>query len=1169
MIRRTGKIALEVVGVAVAATAVLLAVLAWRLSSGPVSVSFLGGMIEDAAGPSLQGGALDIGDTVLLWSADDRRLSLRLMEVRLTGADGNDIAFVPQLAFQISLPALFRGVLAPTSVDFHGVSATLLRRPGTGITLAMAGADTPAQPVDPEAAAFVARLIDGLSSGDETGTPLDYLTHVGIRDGTLRLVDEVNGVAFDAPSANLVVFRGEGGLGATLRANISIDDTTTTVEMTGMLPSGSDIARIDARAANVVPAAFARMSPAFADYAVFDAPVEARGELQIKANGDMVAARLTLDAGRGEINLPDPWDASIPIEKAHAEVEFDGVGRRVDLIAAKFEAGPHSAVLTGRLDYRIADGLNIAGTTVDLAASNIHTEIPGFFEGPVDIESARLKGDFDFDALTAEIEELSIGTAGGGLSVNGTVRDAERSPAVRLSGRLDAMPLDAFKAIWPLPLAKGARDWVGLNLSGGDVTGGSFEIDMPAGMIDDADDRIPIPDENLQVEFAVSGATLRYIGEMPPMENVVANGRVIGNRFDAWVSSAQIELEDGGRLAVSEGHFDADELNRKGAPGHIAFTVDGATADILALLDHEPLNLIRNFGIDPRSVAGTGRVVGRLELPLVKTVTIADVDFGGTASATDLAIPNILENVSITSGTLDIDVSRAGLVARGPVGINGAPSLDLEWRESFVRESGVGSSYRLSGVLDDDGRKAVGVGLDDFLDGPAAFDATFTGDGREVNRANVKADLTNAVVKLGYASWSKTPGVPAAAELRLAFLTGGGFRVADFKLTGEEMEAHGNFTLGPDGRLTEADFPAVKLGPDNDFSFAAGPADDAAVAMSIGGARFDARQILSDIISGSDKNGEEAEVADEQTPLLSPDAVADPARRTTIRAEIARATGNNDTMFRAVSANVVQVDGRLWSLNVTAVDPQEAPLTARIGPDDTGVRHLAVASNDAGVVFRALDFTNSMRGGTLSATGVYDDTVAGSPLNGVVTIDAFRIANAPVLANILTVGSLTGIRDTLNGEGILFNRLELPFAITEGSIVVNDARTSGPAIGLTIKGNIDRATDRIDMEGTLVPAYTINSFLGQVPVLGPLIVGREGEGIFALTYRVRGSSTEPSVTVNPLSALAPGFLRRMFEFGGATVIDPPVERPAADSPALPDDTAPTAPQPDVSPAPQN
>ncbi|MDP2123345.1 MAG: AsmA-like C-terminal domain-containing protein [Parvibaculum sp.] len=1168
MIRRTSKIVLEVVGVAVAATAVLLAVLAWRLSSGPVSVAFLGGMIETAAAPSLQGGKLNVGDTVLRWSAADRRLSLRLVEVRLTGADDNVVAFVPELAFQISMPALLRGVLAPTAIDFYGVSATVLRRPDSGITLAMAGAGTPARPADPEAAAFVGRLIEALSAGEETGTPLDYLTHVGIRDGTLRLVDEVNGVAFDAPSANLVVFRGVGGLAATLQADIAIDDTFATVEMNGLLPSGADSAQIEARATNVVPAAFARMSPAFADYAVFNAPVGARGNLRIRANGDMLSARLTLDAGAGEIDLPNPWDASIPIEKAHAEVEFDGVARRIDLIGLTFEAGPHSASLVGRLDYRIGDGLNIAGATVDLVANNIHTEVPGFFEGPVDLETARLKGDFDFDSLSAEIEELTIETAGGGISVNGTVRDGERSPAVRVSGRLDAMPLDAFKAIWPLPLAKGAREWVGKNLSGGDVTGGSFEIDMPAGMIDDADNRIPIPDENLHVEFAVKGATLRYIGEMPPMENVEANGQVTGDRFDAWVSAADIEVPGGGSLAVSEGHFHADELHRKGAPGHIEFGVVGATADILSLLDHEPLNLIGNFGVEPRDVSGSGRIKGQLVLPLVKDVTMEDVDFSGTARADDLAIPGILQNVSITSGTLDIDVSRSGLVARGPVGINGAPPLDLEWRENFARASGVGSSYRLSGTLDDDGRKAVGVGLTDFLNGSAAIDATFSGDGKEVNRAAIKADLTDAIVKLDYAGWWKAAGVPAMAELRLTFLSGGGFDVSGFQLTGDQIEARGDFSLGSDGRLTAANLPIVRLGPDNDFSFMAGPTDDTSVTMTVRGARFDARRLLAEIISGRKDDDEEAQDDDgSQPPLLSPDVVADPARRTAIHAEIARATGNNDTTFNAVSAKIVQVDGHIWTLNVTAVDTQEAPLTIKIGPDDAGVRHLALASNDAGSVFRALDFTDSMRGGTLSATGVYDDAIAGSPLKGTATIDEFRIVDAPVLANILTVGSLTGIRDTLNGEGILFNGLQLAFGISEGRIDVEDARTSGPAIGLTMKGHVDRATDRIDMEGTLVPAYTINSFLGQVPLFGPLIVGREGEGIFALTYRVRGPSDDPTVIVNPLSALAPGFLRRMFEFGSSTTSSelPSVQHSA---PQL-ENVGPPELMPDGPPAPQN
>lgn len=1160
---------LEVVGVAVAATAVLLAVLAWRLSSGPVSVSFLGGMIESAARPSLQGGALDIDDTVLRWSADDRRLSLRLLDVGLTGADGNEIAFVPQLAFQVSMPALLRGVLAPTSVDFYGVSATVLRRPGTGITLAMAGADTMAEPADPEAAAFVGRLIEALSAGDETGTPLDYLTHVGIRDGTLRFVDEVNGVAFDAPSANLVMFRGRDGLAATLQADIAIDNTTAVIEMNGSLPFGADTAHIEATAVNVVPAAFARMSPAFADYAVFNAPIGARGELQIKATGDMQAARLTLQAGPGEIILPDPWDATIPIDAAHAEIVFDGVARRIDLIGLTFEAGPHQASLSGRLDYRISDGLNIAGVTIDLVADRVHTEVPGFFEGPLDLESVHLKGAFDFDALSAEIEDLSIVTAGGGIALAGTVRDGEGSPAVRASGRLDPMPLEEFTAIWPLPLAKGAREWVGRSLSGGRVTGGSFEVDMPAGMIADADNRIPIPDENLRVEFAVEGATIKYLGEMPPMHDVEARGIVKGDVFDAWVSSGRIDVDGGGSLAVSAGHFHAGELHRKGAPGSIEFTVAGATADILAVLDHEPLNLIGNFGVDPRDVGGIGSIKGRLALPLVKDVTIDEVDFAGSAHAEDLAIANIQNDLSITSGTLDIDVSRTRLIARGPVGINGAPQLNLEWQENFIRENGVGSSYRLIGTLDNDGREALGVGLGGFLDGPATFDATFSGDGKEVNRASVKADLIDAIAKLDYASWWKPAGVAATAELQLTFLRGGGFRVSDFDLTGDGIEARGNFLLGPDGRLTEADLPIVKLGPDNDFAFSAGPTGDTAVTMTVTGARFDVRQLLSDIVSGSKE--QEAETLEAPPQLMSPEFVADPAHRTAIRAEIARATGNNDTTFHGVSAEVLQVDGQVWTLHVTAVDPEGTPLTVRIGPDDDGIRHLAIASNDAGGIFRALDFTRGMKGGVLSASGVYDDRRPGSPLKGTVGIESYRMVDAPVLANILTVGSLTGIRDTLNGEGIYFNRLEMPFAITEDRIVIDDARTSGPAIGLTIKGHVDRRTDRLDMEGTLVPAYTINSFLGQVPLVGPLIVGREGEGIFALTYRVRGPSDDPTVTVNPLSAIAPGFLRRLFEFSGTTLEEEPaaVPEPLGEAPPPEGDVVPDTQTPQGSAAPQN
>ena len=1149
MIRRTSKIALEVFGVAVAVTAVLLAVLAWRLSSGPVPISILNQMIEDAARPALQGGDLTIGDTILIWAAEERELSLRLSDVLLEGADGNEIARVPQLAFELSVPALFRGVLAPTSIDLYGVSATVLRRPGTGVTLALAGADeAPASD-----ASFVGPMLEALLDENDRSSPLGYLSRFGIKEAKLLFVDEVNGVSFEAPTASVVIFRGDGGIAGIMNANFAIADTVAHLELNGFLPAAADAARIEMSASDIVPAAFARMSPAFEDYAVFDAPLFAEGELSIARDGDLKSARLKLQSGTGRINLPEPWDTSIPLEKAQGRVEVDGAARAITVTELAFKAGPHEASVSGSIDYRMGEGLNIAGVSVDLTSEEVHTEVPGFFAGPVDLERLRLDADIDFDALTAKIDELFIGTNGGGIRLSGRIADADRSPAVDVEGTIEPMPFDALTAIWPLPLAKGAREWVGKNLSGGTLTGGSFDIDLAEGMIADAADHIPIPKERLRFEFFANGQTMKYLGELPPMEDLQAHGLIEGNRFDAWISSAVIRQEGHGDIAVSDGHFYADQLATKGGPGNIRFTVAGATADILTVLDREPLKLMSQFGLDPQTVAGTGRLTGALSLPLVKGVTMQDVEFSGSGHAEGVAIPDIQENLSVTSGTLDIEVTRERLAAKGPIGINNAAELDLEWIEHFSRNVSPRSSYRLRGQVDEAGRRALGLKLDQFIEGTVTIDATLMGDGRSVNRGAIQADLTTGVAKFADAGWTKPQGEPATVEFDLAMLEDGGYRISDFILSGPEIDTRGTFTLADGGRLIAADFPAVKLGEHNDFTFRAGPSENAALAMRVTGTRFDARGVLGEFLSGSgsgedDGDGETPSAAPE---LLTEELADDPLRRTVLTADIERATGYHGTSFNGVTVRMVQVDGRTWSMDVSAADGDGTPVTLKIGPDGKGARSLTVSSDDAGTVFRALDFTRSLRGGTLKASGTYDDTKPGSPLSGMLSIDKFRIVNAPVLANILTLGSLTGISDTMRGEGIFFDRLELPFAFTESRIHVKDARMSGPAIGLTMEGQIDRADDLIDMEGTLVPAYTINSFLGNVPVLGPLIVGREGEGIFAITYSVRGKADDPTVVVNPLSAIAPGFLRRIFEFGNTLPPEAKETAPAAENPVTP------------------
>jgi hypothetical protein len=193
-------------------------------------------------------------------------------------------------------------------------------------------------------------------------------------------------------------------------------------------------------------------------------------------------------------------------------------------------------------------------------------------------------------------------------------------------------------------------------------------------------------------------------------------------------------------------------------------------------------------------------------------------------------------------------------------------------------------------------------------------------------------------------------------------------------------------------------------------------------------------------------------------------------------------------------------------------------------------------SADSGKMLKGLGLTDHLTGGSLildaslppaSATK-YSEAAIG-PIAGSFSLKNFRIKNAPALAKLLTVASFGGIRDLMAGDGIAFENLDMPFTIGDAGIRLGPGKAYGPAVGLTLQGTITRGAGDLDLSGTLVPAYTLNTALGYVPMIGPLFVSRDGEGLFSFTYAIKGQASDPRVMVNPLSAFAPGVLRRIFQ----------------------------------------
>jgi hypothetical protein len=240
--------------------------------------------------------------------------------------------------------------------------------------------------------------------------------------------------------------------------------------------------------------------------------------------------------------------------------------------------------------------------------------------------------------------------------------------------------------------------------------------------------------------------------------------------------------------------------------------------------------------------------------------------------------------------------------------------------------------------------------------------------------------------------------------------------------------------------------------------------------------------------------------------------------------QVILAAGQRARAVALHAENDGQVFQRLHLFGRTAAD---APFEAEIAPSADG-RTLQVSASDAGSLLRGLALGGSVEGGRLAINGRYDDRLPAHPLAGSAEMDAFSIRAAPAFGKLLQAMTLYGLVDALSGPGVVFTRMVTPFRFADDVLDVTQARAFSSSLGLTAQGQIDFRTQTADMRGTIVPAYFLNTMLGHLPVMGRLFSPEKGGGVFAAKFALRGPLANPTVRVNPLSALTPGFLRDLF-----------------------------------------
>jgi len=225
---------------------------------------------------------------------------------------------------------------------------------------------------------------------------------------------------------------------------------------------------------------------------------------------------------------------------------------------------------------------------------------------------------------------------------------------------------------------------------------------------------------------------------------------------------------------------------------------------------------------------------------------------------------------------------------------------------------------------------------------------------------------------------------------------------------------------------------------------------------------------------------------------------------------------------------VARSDGnKFLSAHATASTPNSGMLRVDLSERE-GARHLEIAADDAGRLLKGLGVFEDAEGGDLVLTATLNDGDGHTGVEGEANVRDFRVTKAPLLARLLGAGSLSGMAELLQGgNGLGFERAHVPFHWSADAVEMHDASAIG-AIGITADGRVDRAARTIEIRGNLFPAYTLNSVLGKIPFVGKYITGGEDQGIFGIRFSVTGKLDNPEIEVNPLTALAPGVLRKMF-----------------------------------------
>lgn len=834
------------------------------------------------------------------------------------------------------------------------------------------------------------------------------------------------------------------------------------------------------------------------------------------------ARHADLTAERAPIGLRATFDLTADLKTSHPEFDgeayYDRAKKVIDVAASfrglqpeklgqRFEALvaliPLKSDISGEIDAQVGLDGDVKRAGFEIEAGPGTVKIPNIDAPPIAFRGLALNGQLSRFPDQVRISGFTAAFDDATAEIKGVVTRVGDIAAVNATLQVPELPVNAVQKFWLPGAGSGAREWVVANMRDGTITDATASLTARIGLQGEEKGQVDV--DSINGRFSIDNVTVDYLAPMPPITDAAATATFSNERFDFAVHRGRV-----GELAIEEGAVNITDI---GAPREllgVTALIRGPVKAALELVAHPRLNLLRRVGLTTDGVEGSHATRLQIDLPLLAALQAEDVSVSATSNIDGLAMTDVLRGQGIGNGRMALSVTNQGLSASGSAEYVRTPVV-FKWTEDFSGQQDVSS--RLEAELTANAELATIFELNypDILQGPVPLKLVY--EERRDNSATISAGLNLQGAKFSVPGfdWAKQPGRPGTAQIAVSLQDDVLRSVDQFGIEAGVFSAAGKILFGTsdgegDPPITELTLEKFKLGS-TEFAADVRRDKDGEFAIAVKGKGFDASPFVGQGLEGVD------------APQLPPFRLTGAFEKFWIGPG---APTNNVNMK-------LRYDGAHWQhIDVAGALPDGGKaIEIRMLPNPEG-HVMALYSADAGVFLKALDITDTIVGGSIEVAGVRKGNWS-DPWTGTAEMKRFRVANAPGMARLFTIASLTGISNLAAGKGIEFSRVRLPFVFENDTATIKDAQGVGSELGITASGTIDFGKDAIDINGTIVPAYTINSLLGRIPVIGTIFTGEKGGGIFAASYKVSGPVEKPVMSVNPLSALAPGFLRNLLD----------------------------------------